>query len=226
MADLADLADRDGIEKLFAAEEPDRVVNLAAQAGVRYGSINPYSYGASNLTGFLHILEGFRQHDVEHLVYASSSSVYGADSYAPLYQLPVTGFVFSRFTDRGGVPICPHFYSRENLLPVNRLTSSITSEHSRYFTYINDTVDGVLRTLDHVATPDPDWQSDHPSPATSSAPYRLYKIGNNQPVELLDYVACIEKADGKSAITDMLPQQPGDVRDTFADIDALVRDVS
>ncbi len=252
---LADLADKAAVEEVFVAHKPDRVINLAAQAGVRYGAINPHSYAASNLTGFLHILEGCRHHDVAHLVYASSSSVYGAHtnmpfsvdhnvdhpislyaatkkanelmahSYAHLYNIPVTGLRFFTVYGPWGRPDMSPFLFTRKIIDGDPIDVFNNGEHSRDFTYIDDIVEGVVRTLDSIATPDPNWSGDHPNPATSQAPYRLYNIGNNQPVELLDYIACIEKAVGKSAVKNMLPMQPGDVRDTFADIDALERDV-
>ena len=235
----ADIADRGAIDEAFASFKPQRVVNLAAQPGVRYGMINPHSYVSSNLSGFLNILEGCRHHNVEHLVYASSSSVYGANtampfdvhdnvdhplslyaatkksnelmahSYAHLYGIPVTGL---------------RFFTRK-IIAGESIDVYNNGHHSRDFTYIDDIVEGVVRTLDKIAEPNPEWSGDQPDPGTSLAPYRLYNIGNNQPVELMYFIECIEKAVGKPAIKNMLPMQPGDVPSTYANVDALAEDV-
>ena len=250
-----DLADREAIEALFAREKFDKVVHLAAQAGVRYSIDNPHAYIDSNIVGTFHILEGCRHNDVEHLVYASSSSVYGANTampysihqnvdhplalygatkkanelmahtYSNLYGLPTTGLRF--FTVYGP-------YGRPDMSPI-KFTRAILKgvpidvfnygNHKRDFTYIDDIVEGVVRTMDHAATPNQDWDPSHPDPGTSKAPYRLYNIGNQQPVELMRFIELIEECVGKKAEKNMLPMQPGDVPDTWADTVALSRDV-
>lgn len=250
-----DLADRELIESVFSTHKPQRVINLAAQAGVRYGFINPHSYVSSNLVGFLHILEGCRHHGVEHLVYASSSSVYGANtampfdvhdnvdhplslyaaskksnelmahSYAHLYGLPVTGLRFFTVYGPWGRPDMSLFMFTQRILAGEPIDVFNHGNHSRDFTYVDDIVEGVIRTTDNIAKPNASWNSDVPDPGTSLAPYRLYNIGNNQPVELMYFIECIEKAVGKKAIMNMLPLQPGDVPRTYANVDALVEDV-
>ncbi|MEC5383449.1 NAD-dependent epimerase [Aurantimonas sp. C2-6-R+9] len=251
----ADLADRRAIDAVFAEHKPQRVVNLAAQAGVRYAFENPHSYVDSNLVGFLHILEGCRHHDVEHLVYASSSSVYGANtsmpfsvhdnvdhplslyaatkkanelmahSYSHLYDLPVTGLRFFTVYGPWGRPDMSLFMFTKRIFAGEPIDVFNHGEHSRDFTYVDDIVEGVVRTMDLVASPNADWSGERPDPGTSLAPYRLYNIGNNQPVELMYFIECIEKAVGKPAIKNMLPLQAGDVPHTYADVDALVEDV-
>jgi UDP-glucuronate 4-epimerase len=253
--DRCDLQDRQAIGKIFATYRPDRVINLAAQAGVRYAFDNPHSYIDSNIVGFLHILEGCRHYGVEHLVYASSSSVYGANtnmpfsihdnvdhpvslyaaskkanelmahSYAHLYQVPVTGLRFFTVYGPWGRPDMSLFLFTRKILAGEPIDVFNFGQHSRDFTYIDDIVEGVILTLDRVSSPNPDWTGDDPDPGTSSAPYRLYNIGNNQPVELLYFIECIEKAVGKHATKNMLPLQPGDVPRTHADVDDLVADV-
>lgn len=250
-----DLADRDLIESVFASHKPQRVVNLAAQAGVRYGSVNPHSYANSNLVGFLHVLEGCRHHDIEHLTYASSSSVYGANTkmpfdvhdnvdhplslyaatkksnelmahaYAHLYGLPVTGLRFFTVYGPWGRPDMSLFLFTKRILAGQPIDVFNNGNHSRDFTYIDDIVEGVIRTMDHTASPNPEWTGEHPDSGTSLAPYRLYNIGNNNPVDLMYFIECIEKAVGKEAIKNMLPMQPGDVPSTYANVDALVDDV-
>lgn len=250
----ADLSDRGAIESAFAEFRPERVVNLAAQAGVRYALQNPHAYVDSNLTGFVNILEGCRHHGVEHLVYASSSSVYGANtrmpfsvhdnvdhpvslyaaskkanelmahSYAHLFRLPVTGLRFFTVYGPWGRPDMSLFLFTKNILAGEPIDVFNFGHHARDFTYIDDIVEGVVRTLDKVAAPNPQWNGDSPDPATSLAPYRVYNIGNNQPVELMYFIECIEKAVGKKAIKNMLPMQPGDVEKTYADVDALATD--
>jgi UDP-glucuronate 4-epimerase len=250
-----DLADHQAIAGLFQRERFDRVVHLAAQAGVRYGAENPHAYSASNLTGFLNVLEGCRHANVGHLVYASSSSVYGAStrspfavdhsvdhplslyaatkksnelmahSYAHLFGLPVTGLRFFTVYGPWGRPdMAPYIFVRRILAgePIDVFNHG---RHKRDFTYIDDIVEGVVRTLDQIATPDPAFSLDAPSPAISSAPYRLYNIGNNQPVELMDFIACIERATGRVAVKNFLPLQPGDVPATAANVDALAAGV-
>ncbi|MGE0701514.1 MAG: NAD-dependent epimerase [Hyphomicrobiaceae bacterium] len=250
-----DLADRAGVERVFRQAKPQRAVHLAAQAGVRYGSINPHAYVDSNLTGFLNILEGCRHGGVEHLVYASSSSVYGANtalpfsihqsvdhplslyaatkkanelmahSYAHLYRLPVTGLRFFTVYGPWGRPDMSMFLFASRILKGEPIDVFNHGRHSRDFTYIDDIVEGVVRTLDRIATPDPAWSGQKPDPGTSDAPWRVYNIGNNQPVELMHLIACLEKALGRTAEKRFLPLQPGDVPDTYADIAALEADV-
>jgi UDP-glucuronate 4-epimerase len=246
-----DLADRTIVEATFAAEGPERVIHLAAQAGVRYSLDHPHAYISSNVTGFLHVLEGCRHHGVEHLVYASTSAVYGANqrlpftvgdnvdhpvslygatkkanelmahSYAHLFGLPVTGLRFFTVYGPWGRPDMSLFLFTRNILAREPIEVFNYGRHSRDFTYIDDAVEGVVRTLDVVATPDPDWNPEAPNPSTSSAPYRLYNIGSHNPVALPDYVAAIEKALGQKARIELLPQQPGDVVATYADVEAL-----
>jgi UDP-glucuronate 4-epimerase len=251
----ADLAERSDIERVFVEHRPDRVINLAAQAGVRYAMENPRAYVDSNLVGFLNILEGCRHHGVEHLVYASSSSVYGANarmpysvhdnvdhplslyaaskkanelmahSYSHLFGLPVTGLRFFTVYGPWGRPDMSLFLFTKKILAGEPIDVFNHGQHARDFTFIDDIVEGVVRTLDKVATPNPDWSGMTPDPGTSAAPYRLYNIGNNQPVELMYFIECIEKALGRKAQKNMLPLQPGDVPKTFADVDALVADI-
>jgi len=247
----ADLADRAAMEELFKIEKFDRVIHLAAQAGVRYSLENPHAYVDSNLVGFLNVLEGCRHNGVEHLVFASSSSVYGsntqkpfsvhhnvdhpvslyaatkksnelmAHTYAHLYELPVTGLRFFTVYGPWGRPDMSLFLFTKKILADEPIDVFNHGDHARDFTYIDDIVEGVVRTLDQVPKSDPDWNSDSPDPGTSSAPYRLYNIGNNSPVELMQFIECLEKALGKKAEKNFLPMQPGDVRETFADIDDL-----
>jgi UDP-glucuronate 4-epimerase len=247
----ADLADREIVEATFAAERPERVVHLAAQAGVRYSLDHPHAYIDSNVTGFLHVLEGCRHHDVKHLVYASTSAVYGANrklpfdvsdavdhpvslygatkkanelmahSYAHLFGFPVTGLRFFTVYGPWGRPDMSLFLFTRDILAGEPIEVFNFGNHARDFTYIDDAVEGVVRALDTIATPDPDWRPESPDSASSSAPYRLYNIGNHSPVALLDYIAAIEKALGKKAKLKLLPQQPGDVRETYASVEAL-----
>ena len=247
----ADLADRTIVEATFAEERPERVIHLAAQAGVRYSLDQPHSYISSNVTGFLHVLEGCRHHGVEHLVYASTSAVYGANrklpfdvsdgtdhpvslygatkktnelmahSYAHLFGLPVTGLRFFTVYGPWGRPDMSLFLFTRKILAGEPIPVFNYGHHARDFTYIDDVVEGVVRVTDVVATPDPNWRTEAPDPATSSAPYRLYNIGNHSPVALLDYIAAIEQALGMKAKIELLPQQPGDVEETYADVDAL-----
>ena len=249
-----DLENREGIEKLFADEKLDRVVHLAAQAGVRYSLENPHAYIDSNILGTLNILEGCRHHPVEHLVYASSSSVYGANtsmpfsvhdnvdhplalyavskkanelmahSYSNLYDIPTTGLRFFTVYGPYGRPDMALFYFTKSIIEGTPINVFNYGKHRRDFTYIDDIVEGVLRTLDHVATPNQDWDPAVPDPATSRAPYRIYNIGNNKPVELMHYIEVIEKCLGKQAEKILLPLQPGDVPDTYADVQALIDD--
>jgi UDP-glucuronate 4-epimerase len=250
-----DLQDRDAMEALFERETFDKVVHLAAQAGVRYSLENPHSYIDTNIVGTLHILEGCRRHDVEHLVYASSSSVYGANTtmpfsihqnvdhplalygatkkanelmahtYSSLYGLPTTGLRFFTVYGPYGRPDMALFMFTKNIIEGKPINVFNYGDHSRDFTYVDDVVEGVIRTLDHTAVPNEDWDPANPDPGTSRAPYRLYNIGNQQPVELMRYIEVIEECIGKKAEKNMLPLQPGDVPDTWADTDNLVADV-
>ena len=249
-----DLADRQLIEELFSKYKPERVVNLAAQAGVRYSLENPLAYVDSNLVGFAHILEGCRHNNVEHLVYASSSSVYGsntrmpfsvhdnvnhpvslyaatkkanelmAHTYSHLYELPTTGLRF--FTvygpwDRPDMALQRFAKAIMNDEPIKLFNYG---NHRRDFTYIDDIVEGVIRVLDRAAQPNPEWNGDDPDSASSYAPWRIYNIGNNNPVELNDYVNALETALNKKAQKELLPLQPGDVPDTYADVNDLIND--
>ncbi|KFN47903.1 NAD dependent epimerase/dehydratase [Arenimonas malthae CC-JY-1] len=252
----ADLADRAAVEDVFARYKPKRVVHLAAQAGVRYAAQNPHVYVASNVTGFLHVLEGCRHHGVEHLVYASTSSVYGANlkmpfsehastehpltlyaatkkaneqmahSYAHLYGFPCTGLRFFTVYGPWGRPDMALFLFTKAILEGEPIKVFNHGHHKRSFTYVDDVVQGVVRTLDTVPGKDPDWNGLAPDPATSGvAPYRLYNIGNEQPVELLRYIQVLEQCLGKPAIMEMLPLQAGDVPDTEADVSDLIVNV-
>jgi UDP-glucuronate 4-epimerase len=246
-----DLADRAGMEALFSQTRPQRVIHLAAQAGVRYSLEAPHAYIDSNVVGMLNVLEGCRHNAVEHLVYASTSSVYGgntsmpfsvhdnvdhplslyaatkkadelmAHTYAHLYRLPVTGLRFFTVYGPWGRPDMALFKFTRNILAGEPIDVFNNGRHARDFTYIDDIVEGVVRTADKVAEPDPDWSGADPDPASSSAPYRLYNIGNNNVVELMDFIECLEKALGREAKKNFLPLQPGDVPKTFADVDAL-----
>lgn len=250
-----DLADRDGIARLFKAEQFEKVVNLAAQAGVRYSLENPHAYIDANLVGFTNILEGCRHNEVKHLVYASSSSVYGANTsmpfsvhdnvdhpvslyaatkkanelmahaYSHLYRLPTTGLRFFTVYGPWGRPDMALFLFTRAILAGEPIKVFNYGKMRRDFTYIDDIVEGVVRTLDRIATPNPEWNGDHPDPGTSAAPYRLYNIGNNQPVELMHLIETLESALGEKAKKEMLPIQPGDVPQTYADVDDLMADV-
>jgi UDP-glucuronate 4-epimerase len=251
-----DLEDRNAINELFSTHKPERVVNLAAQAGVRYSLENPFAYIDTNIVGFINILEACRHNDVEHLVYASSSSVYGANTnmpfsvhnnvdhpmslyaatkksnelmahtYANLYQIPVTGLRFFTVYGPWGRPDMALFMFTKKILAGEPIDVFNYGNHRRDFTYIDDIVEGVIRTLDKIPAPNENWSGDHPDPATSKAPYRLYNIGNNQPVELKHYISVLEDCLGKKAIQNLLPLQPGDVPDTYADVEALIEDVN
>ena len=246
-----DLADRNAMEQVFAAEQPDGVVNLAAQPGVRYSLKNPHAYIDTNIVGFLHVLEGCRHNKVKHLVFASSSSVYGANTlmpysihhnvdhplslygaskksnelmahtYAHLYQLPVTGLRFFTVYGPWGRPDMSPMLFAERILSGQPIDIFNYGQHARDFTYIDDITEGVIRTLDFPARPDEEWSSLEPDPGSSSAPYRLYNIGNNQPVELMRFIEILERALGRTAIKNFLPMQPGDVHKTYADIEDL-----
>ncbi len=246
-----DVADREAVDALFRAEKFQRVVHLAAQAGVRYSIVNPHAYVQSNITGFLHVIEGCRHNAVEHLVYASTSSVYGANthmpfserqnvdhpltlyaatkksnelmahSYSSLYGLPTTGLRFFTVYGPWGRPDMALFLFTKNMLAGEPIEVFNDGRHRRDFTYVDDIVEGILAALDHTAAPDPNWNSDAPDPASSSAPYRIYNIGNQRPVELLRYIEVLERCLGRKARKNLLPMQPGDVPDTWADVGAL-----
>ncbi|MBK5940267.1 NAD-dependent epimerase [Halochromatium roseum] len=250
-----DLEDREGIARAFAEHKPERVVNLAAQAGVRYSIENPLAYIDTNLVGFAHILEGCRHHGVEHLVYASSSSVYGANTsmpfsvhdnvdhplslyaaskkanelmahtYSHLYRLPTTGLRFFTVYGPWGRPDMALFKFTRAILAGEPIEVFNYGQHRRDFTYVDDIVEGVIRVLDRVPEPNPSWSGAEPDSASSSAPYRLYNIGNNRPVELMHYIETLEHCLGRSAEKQLLPLQPGDVPDTFADVTDLVEDL-
>jgi UDP-glucuronate 4-epimerase len=251
----ADIADAAPINRAFADFQPQRVVNLAAQAGVRYSLINPQAYVSSNLVGFVNIMEACRHHAIEHLVYASSSSVYGANrklpfavedavdhpvslyaaskkanelmahTYSHLYRLPTTGLRFFTVYGPWGRPDMSPILFAERISRGEPIDVFNFGNHSRDFTYIDDIVEGVIRTLDHPATPNPDYDAKAPNPGTSDAPYRVYNIGNDQPVQLLRFIELLEQNLGRTVDKRLLPMQPGDVADTWADVSALHRDV-
>ncbi len=248
------LEDREGIAELFKKHKPDRVVNLAAQAGVRYSLENPLAYIDSNVLGFANILEGCRHNGIEHLVYASSSSVYGANTnmpfsvhhnvdhplsfyaaskkanelmahtYSHLYNLPTTGLRFFTVYGPWGRPDMALFMFTKSILAGRPIDVFNYGNHRRDFTYVNDIVEGVIRVLDQPASPNPEWNSNASDPATSLAPYRIYNIGNNSPVELMRYIEVLEECLGKKAEKNLLPLQPGDVPDTYADVTDLIDD--
>lgn len=249
------IEDRAAMEAVFAKHQPQRVVNLAAQAGVRYSITNPHAYVDSNLVGFINILEGCRHNGVEHLVYASSSSVYGANTkmpfsvhdnvdhpvslyaaskkanelmahtYSHLYKMPTTGLRFFTVYGPWGRPDMALFMFTKSILAGKPIDVFNYGNHRRDFTYIDDIVEGVVRVLDNVAVPNPQWSSAEPDSATSYAPYRLYNIGNHNPVELLHFIEVLENCLGKKAQKNMLPLQNGDVPATYADVADLIRDV-
>ncbi len=246
--------DREGMEALFASQQFDCVVHLAAQAGVRYSLENPHAYVDSNLVGFMNILEGCRHNAIKHLVYASSSSVYGANetmpfseshnvdhpvslyaaskkanelmahTYSHLYQLPTTGLRFFTVYGPWGRPDMALFKFTKAMLAGESIDVYNYGNHRRDFTYIDDIVEGIIRTLDNTATGDPNWSGSAPNPATSKAPFRVYNIGAQNPVNLLHFIETLEKALGVSADKRLLPMQPGDVPDTYADVSSLVAD--
>ena len=248
------IEDRDAVARAFAEQRPQRVVNLAAQAGVRYSIENPMAYVDTNLVGFANILEGCRHNGVEHFVYASSSSVYGANTnmpfsvhhnvdhplslyaatkkanelmahtYSHLYRLPTTGLRFFTVYGPWGRPDMALFKFTRAILAGEPIEVFNYGRHRRDFTYIDDIVEGVTQVLDRIPKPNPSWSGDQPDSATSSAPYRLYNIGNNQPVELMHYIEVLEKCLGKEAQKTLLPLQPGDVPDTYANVEDLARD--
>jgi UDP-glucuronate 4-epimerase len=249
-----DIADRPALEKAFKDFRPERVVNLAAQAGVRYSIENPYAYVESNLVGFINILEACRHGQVGHLVYASSSSVYGANrklpfsvkdpvdhpvslyaatkkanelmahTYSHLYGLPTTGLRFFTVYGPWGRPDMALFLFTRKILAGEPIDVFNHGHHTRDFTYIDDIVEGVVRTLDHVPVPDPAYDPLHPNSATSSAPYRVYNIGNSHPVQLSHYIEVLERCLGRKAEKNLLPLQPGDVPDTSAEVTELMND--
>jgi UDP-glucuronate 4-epimerase len=251
----ADIAECNEMQALFRAEKFQRVVHLAAQAGVRYSIENPHAYVHSNIVGFLQVIEGCRRNGVEHLVYASTSSVYGANtkmpflethgvdhpitlyaatkrsnelmahSYSSLYALPTTGLRFFTVYGPWGRPDMALFLFTKNILAGLPIDVFNDGYHQRDFTYVDDIVKGVAAAVDHVATPDPAWDSDHPNPSTSNVPYRIYNIGNQTPVALLRYIEVLEQSLGRKAQKNMLPMQLGDLPDTWADVEALARDV-
>ena len=250
-----DIEDGDSLSRAFSEHQPDRVVNLAAQAGVRYSLENPQAYVSANLVGFVNVLEACRHNEIEHLVYASSSSVYGANTkvpfsvhdnvdhpislyaaskkanelmahtYSHLFNLPTTGLRFFTVYGPWGRPDMSLFLFTRKILAGEPIDVFNYGNHRRDFTYIDDIVEGVIRTLDKVATPNPAWSSDEPDSATARAPYRLYNIGSNNPVELLRYIELLEESLGMKAERNLLPLQPGDVPDTYANVDSLIEDV-
>jgi len=249
-----DIEDSEAVEKLFKEHSFDGVVNLAAQAGVRYSLENPLAYINTNIVGFTHILEGCRHSNVKHLVYASSSSVYGANTsmpfsihdnvdhplslyaaskkanelmahtYSHLYGLPTTGLRFFTVYGPWGRPDMALFMFTKAILKGEKISVYNYGNHRRDFTYIDDIVEGVIRVLDRPATSNPDWSGDNPDSGTSKAQWRVYNIGNNSPIELLDYIGAVENSLGIKAKRELLPLQPGDVPDTYADVDDLVRE--
>ncbi len=249
------IEDRSIIEDVFKTHQPDRVVNLAAQAGVRYSLENPHAYVDTNIVGFVNILEGCRHNNVKHLVYASSSSVYGANTnypfsihnnvdhpvslyaaskksnelmahtYSHLFNLPTTGLRFFTVYGPWGRPDMALFMFTKKILAGEPIDVFNYGDHKRDFTYIEDIVEGVIRTLDHVASASPEWTGDNPDPGTSQAPWRIYNIGNNNPCTLMRYIEVLEECLGKKAIKNMLPLQPGDVPYTYANTDDLMNDV-
>ncbi len=251
----ANLADREVVERTFGENDIRRVINLAAQAGVRYSIENPHAYVESNIVGFTNILEACRHGGAEHLVYASTSSVYGANkampfsehvgvdhplqfyaatkkanelmahSYSHLYRLPTTGLRFFTVYGPWGRPDMALFLFAKNIIEGKPINVFNHGNHTRDFTYVADIVEGVIRACDNPAAPDPTWDAMRPDPATSDAPYRIYNIGNNNPVKLTEYIAALEEALGRKAEQNLLPLQPGDVPDTFADVSDLERNL-
>ncbi|MDT0627701.1 NAD-dependent epimerase [Alteromonas sp. W364] len=250
-----DIAHREPMESLFAEHKFDRVVHLAAQAGVRFSIENPHAYVDANIVGFMNILEGCRHNKVEHLVYASSSSVYGANeampfsvddnvdhpvslyaaskkanelmahTYSHLYDLPTTGLRFFTVYGPWGRPDMAPFKFTKAISAGDPIDVYNFGNHRRDFTYIDDIVSGVIKTMMHVAQQNPEWDPKAPSPSSSKGPWRVYNIGAQTPVHLLTFIETIEKALGKTAEKNLLPMQPGDVPDTYADVEALVKDV-
>jgi len=251
----ASLEEREAVEKLFSKYTFSRIIHLAAQAGVRYSIENPHVYINSNVVGFLNVLEACRHHEIGHLIFASSSSVYGANrtkpfsvhhnvdhpvslyaatkkanelmahTYSSLYGLPVTGLRFFTVYGPWGRPDMAYFSFTRAILEEKPIKVFNYGKMKRDFTYIDDIVEGIVRLIDRVPEPDPQWDGERPDPGRSYAPYRIYNIGNNQPVELLYFIRVLERALGKEAKKELLPMQPGDVLETFADIDDLEREV-
>jgi UDP-glucuronate 4-epimerase len=249
------ISDFEALERVFLVHKPDKVVHLAAQAGVRYSISNPHSYLTSNLLGFGNILECCRHHSIQHLVYASSSSVYGANSlqpfstahavnhpvslyaatkksnelmahsYSHLYNMPTTGLRFFTVYGPWGRPDMAPMIFADKIAKGEAIDVYNFGKHRRDFTYIDDIVEGVIRTLDKTAAANSQWNSDKPDPASSAAPYRVYNIGCNKPVELMHFIELMEQAMGRQVEKNLLPMQPGDVPDTYADVDALVTDI-
>ena len=247
----ADLADQSAVNKTFAAHRFERVIHLAAQAGVRHSLSHRHDYVQSNIVGFTNILEACRHHETPHLTYASTSSVYGANtkmpfsehqgvdhplqfyaatkranelmahSYSHLFRLPTTGLRFFTVYGPWGRPDMALFLFTKAILAGEPIKVFNHGNHTRDFTYVDDIAEGVIRASDQIAEPKPDWSSDAPDPATSNAPFRIFNIGNNAPVKLTVYIEALEDALGKTAIKEMLPLQPGDVPDTFADVSEL-----
>lgn len=250
-----DLEDRVAVEEVFKTHKPQRVIHLAAQAGVRYSLENPHAYISANVVGTMNILEGCRYHEVEHLAYASTSSVYGnhtnmpfsphvhvdhpmtlyaatkksnelmAHTYSHLFNIPTTGLRFFTVYGPWGRPDMALFLFTRKILAGEPIDVFNYGKHKRDFTFVEDIAEGVVRVIDRPATPNPEWDSANPDSCTSSAPYRVYNIGNNNPVDLSKYISVLEDCLGKKAIQNLLPLQPGDVPDTFADVNDLVRDV-
>jgi UDP-glucuronate 4-epimerase len=249
-----DIEDGKAVEALFKEHQFDGVVNLAAQVGVRYSVENPLAYIKTNMVGFCHVLEGCRYNNIGHLVYASSSSIYGsntkmpfsvndnvdhplslyaaskkanelmAHTYSHLYNLPTTGLRFFTVYGPWGRPDMALFKFTKAMLAGEKIQVFNYGKHRRDFTYIDDIVEGVIHVLDSPAKQNPQWDSDNPDPGTSRAPWRVYNIGNNSPVDLLDYIEAIEEALGIKAEKELLPLQPGDVLDTYADVNDLVEE--
>lgn len=250
-----DIADLDAVTQCFKNYKPERVINLAAQAGVRYSLENPHSYVQSNIVGFTNLLEACRHNEVQHFSYASTSSAYGANtsmpysehhnanhplqfyaatkranelmahSYSHLYRLPTTGLRFFTVYGPWGRPDMAPFKFTKNIIEGEEISVFNYGNHSRDFTFIDDIAEGVIRTTDNIAKPNSNWDPKNPDPASSNAPYRIYNIGNNEPVKLMDFIAAIETSVGKKAKLELLPMQPGDVPDTFADVTDLINDV-
>lgn len=250
-----DLADKELVEKVFAREKPEVVINLAAQAGVRYSLKNPHTYVDSNLVGFVNILEGCRHNDVQHLIFASSSSVYGANekvpyetsdnvdhpvslyaatkksnellahSYSHLYDLPTTGLRFFTVYGPWGRPDMALFIFVRKMLNDEPIEVFNYGDMKRDFTYVDDVVEGIYKLCFQPAEPDENWDGEDPNPGTSKAPYRIYNIGNNSPVELMDFIECIEEELEMEADKEFKPMQPGDVKITYADVEDLIEDI-
>lgn len=250
-----DIADRERIYELFSKESFDIVINLAAQAGVRYSLVNPYSYIDSNIVGFLNLLEGCHHHNVKHLVFASSSSVYGANTkmpfsvhhnvdhpmslyaatkkanelmahtYSSLYNIPCTGLRFFTVYGPWGRPDMALFLFTKAILEGRPIDVFNYGKMKRDFTYIDDIVTGIIAVMENIPVPNPRWSSNNPDPSSSYAPYKLYNIGNNQPVDLMYFIEVLEESLGKKTEKKLLPIQPGDVPATYADVDDLIRDI-